>query len=187
MQQAGFPAKETLAIFPGEVSKPVQILGLEVYGGENGVLMWRRKTPVKPPAALKSLRDLAGCVGKMAPANLPILKWLRPYAQILRSMIGREAGTKWSADPSESLISLTSEFSSMVLQDDPAGGRWGTRLNPDGPNRWTLCCDASQIAMGAVLIAGASVDTANTVADFCWLNTKPRQINILEAEAVVRV
>jgi len=40
--------------------------------------------------------------------------------------------------------------------------------------------------MGAVLIAGASVDTANTVADFCWLNTKPRQINILEAEAVVR-
>jgi len=185
LEAAGFPSKAPVEVFAGELTDPINILGLQVFSGENGVLQWRRKAPLEKPDRFGTLRELAGIVGRYAPGNLPILSWARPYAQILRSMIGKEAGTLWKASPSEELVAMTLEFVDMMVAKDPAEGRWCTKVTP-GKQHWTLCCDASQIAMGAILIAGTEIDLANAVEDYCWINTKPRQINVLEAEAVVR-
>ncbi len=189
LQQAGFPAKETTEVVAGEQTEPIRILGLEVYSDPRGTLRWRRKAPIERPESLKTLRELAGMVGKLAPGNLPVLAWARPYAQILRSVIGREAGTLWKDPPTPELCRFAREFVQLLTEDDPAGGIWSIakkmekgKLGSD----WVLCCDASQIAMGSVLISGPQIDEDRIVEDHCWLNTKPRQINVLEAEAIVK-
>lgn len=186
LEQAGFPSKGIVSVFPGELAEPVRILGLQVYSGEDGELHWRRKAHLEEPGELRTLRQLAGCVGKIAPGNLPILRWARPYAQILRSMIGREAGSLWKAEPSEELVAMVQEFVGMLLREDPAEGRWCSTLPKAVRKQWTLCCDASQVAMGATLIAGDEIDRSYAVEDYCWLNKKPRQINVLETEAVLK-
>jgi hypothetical protein len=96
--------------------------------------------------------------------SLPILSWARLYAKILRSMIGKEAGTFWKASPSEELVAMTLEFGDMMVVKDPAGGRWCMKVAP-GKQHWTLCFDASQIGIGAILIAGTEIDLANAVED----------------------
>ena len=188
LEIAGFPSKEPVEVFAGELTQPVNVLGLQVFAGEKGELQWRRKSPLIRPESIKTLREIAGVVGRFAPGNLPVLRWARPYAQLLRSMIGREAGTEWKAPPSAQLQELTTEFIGMMIGDDPAGGCWSTRP-PDTnatTSHWTLCCDASQVALGAVLISGREIDPSRVVEDYCWMNTKPRQINVLEAEAVLK-
>ncbi len=189
LQEAGFPAKETTEVVAGEQTQPIRILGLEVYSDQKGALRWRRKAPVERPESMRTLRELAGMVGKLAPGNLPVLAWARPYAQILRSVIGREAGTVWKDPPTAELCRFAGEFVELLLANDPAGGIWSIAKKGEkgkfGSN-WVLCCDASQLAMGAVLISGAEIDEERIVEDHCWLNTKPRQINVLEAEAIVK-
>ena len=186
LKAAGFPSKEVVEVFPG--GAPVTVLGLQIFT-KHDELWWKRKSPVEGVEDLCSLKKVAGLIGRVAPGHFPVQGWLRPYAQVLRSLVGREAASGWTLRPSDELVSLSKELVSMVQDQDPVGGRWCTMQKPtkDGRRKWWLYCDASEIAMGAVIMTGPRASSqAAVIEDFCWLNKRPQQINVLETEAVVR-
>ena len=183
LEEAGFPSKPALEVVPGQLQESVVILGLRVYSGDDGALWWRRREPLEERPA-RTLKEVAGVLGKFAPGNLPILGWARPAAQLLRSLVGREAAAGWKRQASEELQQLTMEFMELVTANDPAGGRWSYRQ--EDRKVWTVCCDASQDALGVVLFVGDTREKSRAIEDFCWLNPTPRQINLLETESVLR-
>ncbi len=187
LTKAGFPSKGIVEVIPGALENPIRVLGLRVHTGEDGSLWWGRNLEI-PKGQYDTLKELAGVIGKLAPGNLPRLRWARAWGQLLRSLVGREAGKDgWKRRASEPLKSLVAEFVRAVEREDPAKGRWSYsyQLSPGVERIWTVCCDASQDAQGVVIFAGDTCDPAAAVEDFSWLNPVARQINLLETDAVL--
>lgn len=185
LQKNGFPSKPVLELVPG--GQEADVLGLTLFSKGNE-LWWKRKK-LKLLEKVETLRHVGADLGSLGAAHLPIQSWLRPMVLLLRSMLGREVDSNWDRLASPELVKLLYELRSKVEEMDPATGRWCITpgYHTHGKGRWfTLCSDASQVAMGAVVVAGTDLSRDNWIEDCAWLNDKPRQINVLETEAVLK-
>ena len=80
---------------------------------------------------------------------------------------------------SHEVVACCAEVIHRLQTDDPAQGVWSV---PED-TQWSLCCDASDIAHGAVIQANSMI-----VEDGCWLRQKDdrRHINVAELDAVIK-
>ena len=120
-------------------------------------------------------RRLFSICGQLV-GHYPVGSWLR----VACSFVKRESdGGKWEDWIGERAQRMIREVLKRVRDDDPVRGIWAVGIRSDG----RVWCDASSLALGAVLEIGDKV-----VEDMAWLRkpTDATHINVAELDAVIR-
>ena len=155
-----------------------RVLGLQL-SSEDGVLQWKRRqdsdlsVPTNP-----TRRNIVSWCGKLV-GHYPVCGWLRPACNWLKRQLGSDA--PWDAVLPESIVRLCRELLARLQAADPVQGVWSVTL--DESTEWHVWCDASGIALGAVVQVNGSV-----IEDRSWLRAAKdaRHINIVELDAVIK-
>ena len=156
-----------------------RVLGLQLSSAGKGGITWTRRSDVDLSLpSLPTSRQVASWCGKLL-GHYPVCGWLRPACSyIKRQCIG---GSDWDGPVSELVVKFCKGVAERLSTDDPVHGGWSV---PNAES--TVCnvwCDASSIALGAVVEVGGSV-----LEDCSWLRPKKdtRHINVVELESVVK-
>jgi len=173
MSDYGLPTK------PAAPVTGTRVLGLEVRKGLNGSASWKRRDGVDLALPDKpTKRDIFRWCGRLT-GHYPVCNWLRPACGYVKRLAGSsELG--WDEPVSDATVKCGREISARLAQADPVTGVW--YVDPTS-NEWTVWCDASSIAIGAVLS-----QSGNVVEDGAWLRSKDdkRHINVAELEAAMK-
>ncbi|XP_065195812.1 uncharacterized protein LOC135827211 [Sycon ciliatum] len=121
-------------------------------------------------------REIFKWCGKLT-SHYPVGSWLRLACSYLKRLSSLQPG--WDDPVSHEVVACCAEVIHRLQTDDPAQGVWSV---PEDA-QWSLWCDASDIAHGAVIQADSMI-----VEDGCWLRQKDdrRHINIAERDAVIK-
>ena len=167
----------------GLVAKPPEpldggaALGLKIQRNKAGELMFSRgnELPVLTPSLTR--RELFSVCGKLV-GHYPIAGWLRVACSYIKR---RAEGVKWADHVGEGAMRMIGEVVERVERDDPVRGRWTVPKSDTGGG--IVWCDASSIAMGALL----EIDN-QVVEDAAWLRKKNdfNHINVAELEAILK-
>ena len=150
-------------------------LGLRLRKNKRGELMFSRGNDVPRSCESLSRRELFAVCGKLV-GHYPVAGWLR----VACSYVKRVAeGVRWDDYIGDQALKMVNEMLKNVECEDPVSGRWYV---PKG-SKGILWCDASNIALGAVL----EVD-GYAVEDTAWLRKRDdfTHINVAELEAVLK-
>ena len=125
-----------------------------------------------------TVRQVASWCGRLL-GHYPVCGWLRPACACIKRQSTSQSD--WDVPVSENVVKLCQDVAERLPTDDPVRGDWSV---PNAES--TVCnvwCDASSIALGAVIKVGGSI-----VEDFTWLRPKQdtRHINVVELESVVK-
>ena len=171
---------EYLAQF-GLVAKPAEpldggaALGLKLRRDVTGELVFYRGNDVPAVKGNLTRRELFSACGKLV-GHYPIAGWLR----IACSYVKRRAeGARWDDSVGESALKILEGIIKRVQREDPVRGKWMVPKKNSG----VVWCDASSLAIGALLEIGGEV-----VEDAAWLRKKSdyNHINVAELEAVLK-
>jgi hypothetical protein len=168
LKQFGLDAKDPVPL------DGARVLGLRVTS-EGCKLVLRRDNQVDNVDEVKTRRQVFSWCGQLV-GHFPVAKWLRPACSYIKRSTN---GTNWDEAISESVTKMVMETHKKVSQCDPVRGVWRV----SGGNRGAVWCDASSLALGAVLEIDGSV-----VEDGCWLRKADdsAHINLAELEAVIK-
>jgi hypothetical protein len=149
---------------------------------KDGLIHWSRKQPLletlgnDPNIWLKSLRDVAALAGRVAPAHLPVMGWMRPNIQQIRQLVGKEAVSGWNGPVSKELRDAVTDLFTLICErGDPCRGLWPVKRN--GIVR--LFTDASTKFLGCALEVDGVI-----VEDKCGVG-EDQHINVRELSAVI--
>ncbi|XP_065176529.1 uncharacterized protein LOC135806289 [Sycon ciliatum] len=172
LSQYGLPTK------PAEPVVSARVLGLQLSESADGQVRWKRRGDVMPTCQPNAItrREIFKWCGKLT-SHYPVGSWLRPACSYLKRLSSLQPG--WDDPVSHEVVACCAEVIHRLQTDDPAQGVWSV---PEGA-QWSLWCDASDIAHGAVIQADGMI-----VEDGCWLRQKDdrRHINIAELDAVIK-
>ena len=90
----------------------------------------------------------------MREAHYPVCCWLRPACEYLKRLACLE--NNWDGTVASKLVLCCAEVQERLEKEDPVTGLWNANANAV----WTVYCDASDVAVGAMLVADG-----NTVED----------------------
>ena len=167
----GLPTK------PAEEMSSARVLGLQLSENDSGTVWSRRSgVSIELPEVLTK-RSLFSWCGRVI-SHYPVGPWLRPCCSWLKR-VACELSDSWDRPLPSSMAMMCSDLINRMRQEDPATGAW----HVDVSSPCTVYCDASDIALGAVIEVGD-----NVIEDSCWLRTKgdKRHINIAELDAVIK-
>ncbi|XP_065195764.1 uncharacterized protein LOC135827166 [Sycon ciliatum] len=171
LSQYGLPTK------PAEPVVSARVLGLQLSESADGQVRWKRRGDVMPTCQPDAItrREIFKWCGKLT-SHYPVGSWLRPACSYLKRLSSLQPG--WDDPVSHEVVACCAEVIHRLQTDNPAQGVWSV---PEGA-QWSLWCDASDIAHGAVIQADGMI-----VEDGCWLRQKDdrRHINIAELDAVI--
>eukprot|EP00117_Sycon_ciliatum_P035558 scpid11219/ scgid1080/ len=163
---------------PAEPVVSARVLGLQLSESADGQVRWKRRGDVMPTCQPDAItrREIFKWCGKLT-SHYPVGSWLRPACSYLKRLSSLQPG--WDDPVSHEVVACCAEVIHRLQTDDPAQGVWSV---PEGA-QWSLWCDASDIAHGAVIQADGMI-----VEDGCWLRQKDdrRHINIAELDAVIK-
>ena len=166
----------------GLATKPVERLGedsVRVLGllvDKN--LRWKRHEQVlEAPGNRLTRRQVHKFLGEWL-GHFPVCNWLRVTCAYLQRLTAREQ-IGWDELVSESTMKKVMEVFCKLKSDDPVKGKWLAPVN----GRVTVWVDASNVALGVVIVVGDAV-----VEDAAWLRKEDgtTHINISELDAAVR-
>ena len=160
---------------PEDVSKGARVLGLRVWGEQQGLFWKRDDQDLELPSKL-TRRAIFSLCGRLT-SHVPVGGWLRVAASYLKRR-ANAVTTSWDAEVTDpELRAMVSETLQRVKAADPARGRWDVT-----GSEAVVWVDASSIALGAVLEVEGEV-----VEDASWLRkSTDSHINLAELDAVVR-
>ena len=150
-------------------------LGLTLRRGVDGKLKFSRGNEIPEAVECMTRRELFSACGKLI-GHYPVAGWLR----VACSYVKRHAeGEKWSDSAGKVAVKRLKEVIERLKKDDPVGGKWQVEKTEVGK----VWCDASDLAMGAVVEIGGDV-----VEDAAWMRKKNdyNHINVAELEAVMK-
>ena len=165
----GLESKEPASLEGGSV------LGLRLSRDSDGRLVFARGNEVPEVADTLTRRDLFSVCGKLV-GHYPKAGWLRVACSYLKR---HAAGSSWSDYVGDEVRDRIREVVEEVKSADPVRGVWQAPKVDAG----VVWCDASDLAMGAVLeIGGVEVEDAS------WMRKKDdyTHINVAELEAVLK-
>ena len=171
LDQYGLPCKSPAKL--GDAT----VLGLKVVKGRKG-LIWGRPAPVVAEISPSmTRRQLFSLCGKWV-GHFLIAGWLRPAASYVKRLC-EGPGNSWEEEIGSEAAARAVEIERRIGREDPVKGVWNVK--PGGA--FTLWCDSSSVAMGAVLAKDGEV-----IEDMAWLQNKDTalHINVAELTAVVR-
>jgi len=153
------------------------ILGLKVDRKANGQLIWSRGSAFPAPELDKAVsrRQLFSICGKLI-GHYPVAGWLRVACSYLKRCA---EGAKWNDEVGTICRQRLKDVIDKVSENDPVKGVWSV----DPCKKGVVWCDASSIAMGAVVEINGT-----TVEDAAWLRKKDdhAHINVAELNAVLK-
>ena len=165
----GLESKEPASLEGGSV------LGLKLSRGSDGRLVFARGNEVPEVGDTLTRRDLFSVCGKLV-GHYPKAGWLRVACSYLKR---HAAGSSWSDYVGDNVRDRMREVVEEVRSADPVRGVW----QAPKVNAGVVWCDASDLAMGAVLeVGGVEVEDAS------WMRKKDdySHINVAELEAVLK-
>eukprot|EP00117_Sycon_ciliatum_P045923 scpid44614/ scgid2187/ len=178
--------RHELASYGLETKEPEQfatarVLGLQLSSSDvEDTVTWERRAGVdlKLPESPTRRQVFSWC-GRVI-SHYPVCSWLRPLCNYIKRLVG-ENTSKWDDLVPPHLVQPCREVESRVRQDDPVHGVWSVPC--DDTTVWHVWCDASGLAMGAVLEVNGAI-----VEDKSWLRPSDdkRHINIAELDAVIK-
>ena len=157
-----------------EVLNGARILGLKVNkSGDDFV--WKRDNVVDFNTDISTRRELFSFCGKLI-GHFPIARWLRPACSYVKRLCN---GLRWDEELTDAIKVIIGKLKERLRVSDPVGGKWAVPKN-DKARIW---CDASSIAIGAVVEVGGRI-----IEDACWLRKEhdPLHINVAELESVIK-
>ena len=165
----------------GLESKPPELLdggtalGLKLNRRKDGTLGFTRGNDVPEIPEFVTKRMLFSICGKMV-GHYPIAGWLRVACSYMKRV---SEGSSWDDDVGQVARDKLVEVRNRIRSDDPVKGAW-TVPHQDSGIVW---CDASNIAMGAMLEIGGVM-----VEDRAWLRKANdfNHINVAELDSVSR-
>ena len=150
-----------------------RILGLRVSTDTAGVCQWERDNLLPEISENLTKRSLFSLCGSLT-GCLPVCGWLRVACSMLKRMAGDCA---WDAQiTDQKVLKAVIDTVDRVRKRDPSTGVWS--VSGEEGSVW---CDASSIAMGALLQV-----KGKTVEDAAWLRKRVDHINMAELEAATR-
>ena len=171
----GLLAKATEFILEGSSTR---VLGLDVTSVGNK-LFWKRSASIESIVDLNKVflltkRELYSVCGKLT-GIYPVANWLRIACSYLKRATN---DIKWDDIISYRLAKQIEELLLRLQNEDPVKGRWDVRKT----DSITLWCDASNLAIGAVLQVNDSV-----IEDASWLRKDVAHTIIMaEFDAVIK-
>ena len=170
LEKFGLPCKPPVKLGEGS------ILGLKIARTRKG-LLWSRQEAV-PTAISPSMtkRQLFSLCGRWV-GHFPVAGWLRPATSFVKRLC-EGTNASWEEAIGDQAACRAQEIKERLEKDDPVKGCWSVRPG----TAFTLWCDASTLAMGAVLERDGEA-----IEDMCWLRKKDTavHINVAELTAVV--
>ena len=171
----GLPTK------PAESLEEARVLGLQLAADNAGVLCWSRRDGVDLalPEKLTKRKIFSWC-GRLV-GHYPVGSWLRPMCSLLKRKAVKASADAWDVPVPEEIVVLCRELERRVAEQDPVRGQW--QVQSDVAASWSVWCDASNLAMGVVLMQGDVI-----IEDQCWLRPSEdkQHINVAELDAVVK-
>ena len=171
----GLPTK------PAEMLPEARVLGLQMSTTDEGEIHWARRDGVDLSCPEKpTKRQLFSWCGKLV-GHYPVAAWLRPMCSFIKRQAVKATPDKWDIPVPEEVESLCRDVEARIEQCDPVHGTW--LIESDPAAKWSVWCDASNVAIGVVLTQRDTV-----VEDQCWLRKESdsQHINVAELEAVVK-
>ena len=123
------------------------VLGLQLSSNE-GMVQWTRRDgmaltlPDDP-----TRRQVVSWCGKLV-GHYPVCNWLRPACNWVKRQV---SSLRWEEAAPAPVVQQCQELAERLQASDPVGGIWS--VPSDDATVWDMWCDASTIAMGAVVQA----------------------------------
>ena len=139
----GLQSKEPMSLEGGAV------LGLKLSRNEYGRLSFSRGNEIPEIPEALTRRELFSVCGRLV-GHYPRVGWLRVACSYIKR---HAAGSAWSDFVGEGIRDRLKEIVEEVRRDDPVRGVWTVPKVDSG----VVWCDASDLAMGAVLEIGGRI------------------------------
>ena len=169
LAENGLEAKEPARLEGGAV------LGLKLNKDREGKLVFTRANTVPDVGESMTRRELFSVCGKLV-GHYPKAGWLRVACSYMKR---HASGQAWGDYVGDMVRDCMREVVEEVRGADPVKGTWKAPKVDTG----VIWCDASDLAMGAVLeVGGVEVEDAS------WMRKKGdyTHINVAELEAVLK-
>ena len=150
-------------------------LDLKLRRNKEGKLVFGRGTEIPEVQGDLTKRELFSVCGKLV-GHYPIVGWLR----VAYSFIKRQTnGGWWEEEIDHEVQCMIQEVITEVKKGDPVKAEWHIGRSKEE----VICCDASSLALGAILEIGGAM-----AEDAVWLRKKNdnAHINVVELDATMK-